>query len=48
MFFGTDGNAIFNRVKDCKLVSYAKVLKSAGYNNLFYQVLNLILQELVI
>ena len=34
-FFGTDGNAIFNRVKDCKLVSYAKVLKSAGYNNLF-------------
>ena len=34
-FFGTDGNAIFNRVKDSKLISYAKVLKSAGYNNLF-------------
>ena len=34
-FFGRDGNTIFNIVNDTKLVSYAKVLKSAGYSNLF-------------
>lgn len=40
-FFGTNGNTIFSRIKDSKLLSYAKVLESAGYNNIFLSSSNL-------
>lgn len=33
--FGHDGNDVFNKVKDTQVVSYANVMKKAGYNNLF-------------
>lgn len=39
--FGHNGNDIFNRIEDTEIVSYAKVMKKAGYNNLFLSSANL-------
>ncbi len=35
LFGHNDGNDIFNKIKDIQVVSYANVMKKAGYNNLF-------------